>query len=115
MKLKEGDLITENGIMYVVERNWDGSLWGVSNNAEYEIEIDEDFVPDSVEQKLTIALIPNGLTYIAELLGGLMRVFSHRKAALETGQPFVIYTGCQGTQQYFSPAYGPPYRKLSTT
>ena len=75
MKLKEGDLITENGIMYVVERNWDGSLWGVSNNAEYEIEIDEDFVPDSVEQKLTIALIPNGLTYIAELLGGLMRAF----------------------------------------
>ena len=26
----------------------DGSLWGVSNNAEYEIELDEDFVPDSI-------------------------------------------------------------------
>ena len=47
MKIKEGDLITENGISYVVE-NIDGTLWGVSNNAEYEIEIDEDFVYDVV-------------------------------------------------------------------
>ena len=45
MKIKEGDLITENGISYVVE-NIDGTLWGVSNNAEYEIEITDDFVPD---------------------------------------------------------------------
>jgi|TARA_R110002167_G_scaffold1442_1_gene7011 hypothetical protein len=44
-KIKEGDLITEGGISYVVE-NIDGTLWGVSNNAEYEIEIDEDFCPD---------------------------------------------------------------------
>ena len=46
-KIKEGDLITENGISYVVE-NIDGTLWGVSNNAEYEIEIDEDFCPDAL-------------------------------------------------------------------
>jgi|TARA_B110000881_G_C18329638_1_gene390955 hypothetical protein len=48
VNIKEGDMITENGIMYVVERTCDGSLWGVSNNAEYEIELDEDFVPDSI-------------------------------------------------------------------
>ena len=47
MKIKEGDLITENGISYVVE-NIDGTLWGVSNNAEYEIELSEDFVPDAL-------------------------------------------------------------------
>ena len=47
MKIKEGDLITEGGISYAVE-NIDGTLWGVSNNAEYEIEIDEDFVPDAL-------------------------------------------------------------------
>jgi hypothetical protein len=47
MKIKEGDLITEGGISYVVE-NIDGTLWGVSNNAEYEIEIDEDFCPDAL-------------------------------------------------------------------
>jgi hypothetical protein len=46
-KIKEGDLITEGGISYVVE-NIDGTLWGVSNNAEYEIEIDEDFCPDAL-------------------------------------------------------------------
>ena len=46
MKIKEGDLITENGISYVVEKDEDGNLWGYSNNAEYEIELDEDFVPD---------------------------------------------------------------------
>ena len=47
MKIKEGDLITEGGISYAVE-NIDGTLWGVSNNGEYEIEIDEDFVPDAL-------------------------------------------------------------------
>ena len=47
MKIKEGDLITEGGISYAVE-NIDGTLWGISNNAEYEIEIDEDFVPDAL-------------------------------------------------------------------
>jgi hypothetical protein len=47
MKIKEGDEITEGGISYVVE-NIDGTLWGVSNNAEYEIEIDENFCPDAL-------------------------------------------------------------------
>jgi hypothetical protein len=48
MKIKEGDMITDNGISYVVEKDEDGTLWGVSNNAEYEIELSEDFVPDAV-------------------------------------------------------------------
>jgi hypothetical protein len=48
MKIKEGDMITEGGISYVVEKDEDGTLWGVSNNAEYEIEINEDFCPDSL-------------------------------------------------------------------
>ena len=46
-KIKEGDLITEGGISYAVE-NIDGTLCGISNNAEYEIEIDEDFVTDDL-------------------------------------------------------------------
>jgi hypothetical protein len=48
--IKEGDMITDNGISYVVEKDEDGTLclWGVSNNAEYEIELSEDFVPDAV-------------------------------------------------------------------
>jgi len=36
-KLKSGDMITDNGISYVIEMDEDGTLWGVSNNAEYEI------------------------------------------------------------------------------
>jgi hypothetical protein len=48
MKIKEGDMITEGGISYVVEKDEEGNLWGVSNNAEYEIELDEDFVPDAL-------------------------------------------------------------------
>jgi hypothetical protein len=47
-KIKEGDMITEGGISYVVEKDEEGNLWGVSNNAEYEIELDEDFVPDAL-------------------------------------------------------------------
>ena len=47
MKIKEGDLITEGGISYVVEKDEDGNLWGLSNNAEYEIEIDENFLCDA--------------------------------------------------------------------
>jgi hypothetical protein len=47
-KIKEGDLITEGGISYVVEKDEEGNLWGVSNNAEYEIELNEDFVPDAL-------------------------------------------------------------------
>ena len=46
-KLKTGDMIVECGISYIVETDLEGFLWGVSNNAEYEIEIDENFVPDA--------------------------------------------------------------------
>ena len=48
MKIKAGDMITESGISYVVEKDEEGTLWGVSNNAEYEIELSEDFVPDAL-------------------------------------------------------------------
>ena len=48
IKIKEGDMITEGGISYVVEKDEEGTLWGVSNNAEYEIELSEDFVPDAL-------------------------------------------------------------------
>ena len=47
-RIKEGDLITQNGISYVVERDEEGTLWGVSNNAESEIELSEYFVPDAL-------------------------------------------------------------------
>ena len=40
-KIKVGDEILNNGISYIVEADEDGYLWGVSNNAEYEIEIDK--------------------------------------------------------------------------
>jgi hypothetical protein len=40
--INEGDIITQNGIAYVVVKDEDGSLYGVSNNAEYEIELTED-------------------------------------------------------------------------
>tara|TARA_R100000963_G_C4574313_1_gene57941 strand:- start:12 stop:185 length:174 start_codon:yes stop_codon:yes gene_type:complete len=46
--IREGDLIIEGGISYVIEKDEDGYLWGVSNNAEYEIRLKEDFVPDAV-------------------------------------------------------------------
>jgi hypothetical protein len=38
----QGDMITQNGISYVVVKIEDGSLWGVSNNAEHEIELTSD-------------------------------------------------------------------------
>ena len=47
-KLKNGDMITDNGISYVIEMDEDGTLWGISNNAEYEIEISEDYIPDDI-------------------------------------------------------------------
>ena len=47
-RIKVGDLITQNGISYVVERDEEGTLWGVSNNAESEIELSEYFVPDAL-------------------------------------------------------------------
>lgn len=48
MKIKEGDLITQGGVSYVVEEDEEGTLWGVSNNAEHEIELHQDFVPDAL-------------------------------------------------------------------
>ena len=42
----QGDMITQNGISYVVVKIEDGSLWGVSNNAEHEIES----TPDSCDE-----------------------------------------------------------------
>ena len=47
-KIKVGDEILNNGISYIVEADEEGFLWGVSNNAEYEVEIDEEFVPDAL-------------------------------------------------------------------
>mgnify|MGYP003638555810 CR=1 FL=1 len=45
--ITEGDMITQNGISYVVVKIEDGSLWGVSNNAEVELFIEDDFAPDA--------------------------------------------------------------------
>ena len=47
MKFQEGDTIVDQGIIYSVEKMEDGTLWGYSNNAEVEIEIEDDFVPDA--------------------------------------------------------------------
>ena len=47
MKFQEGDTIVDQGIIYSVEEYEKGELWGVSNNAEVEIFIEDDFVPDA--------------------------------------------------------------------
>ena len=62
MKIKEGDMITEGGVSYVVEKDEEGTLWGVSNNVEYEIELSEDFVPDALFSVPTGAIFPSRLT-----------------------------------------------------
>ena len=46
-QLQEGDTFVDQGIIYSVEKMEDGTLWGYSNNAEVEIEIEDDFVPDA--------------------------------------------------------------------
>ena len=46
-QLQKGDTIVDQGIIYSVEKMEDGTLWGYSNNAEVEIEIEDDFVPDA--------------------------------------------------------------------
>ena len=51
MKFQEGDTIVDQGIIYAVEKMEDGTLWGYSNNAEVEIELGNDFVPDAVFYK----------------------------------------------------------------
>ena len=45
--IKDGDTVVEAGICYIVEIDEEGNLWGLSNNAEYEIEIDENFLCDA--------------------------------------------------------------------
>ena len=45
--IKDGDMVVEAGICYIVETDEEGYLWGLSNNAEYEIEIDENFLCDA--------------------------------------------------------------------
>ena len=50
-QLQEGDTFVDQGIIYAVEKMEDGTLWGYSNNAEVEIELDDDFVPDAVFYK----------------------------------------------------------------
>ena len=47
LEIVEGDMVVDQGISYVVEKNEDGTLYGVSNDGE-EVEIDEDFEPDAV-------------------------------------------------------------------
>ena len=46
-QLQEGDTIVDQGIIYAVEEYEKGELWGVSNNAEVELFIEDDFVPDA--------------------------------------------------------------------
>jgi len=46
-QLQEGDSFVDQGIIYDVEKDEEGELWGVSNNAEVEIFIEDDFVPDA--------------------------------------------------------------------
>ena len=46
-QLQKGDTFVDQGIIYAVEKMEDGTLWGYSNNAEVELFIEDDFVPDA--------------------------------------------------------------------
>ena len=46
-QLQEGDTFVDQGIIYDVEKDEEGELWGISNNAEVELFIEDDFVPDA--------------------------------------------------------------------
>ena len=63
LKLVEGDMVVVLGISYVVEKNEDGTLYGVSNDGEV-VEIDEYFEPDAVVplQELSEWLRPDWMT-----------------------------------------------------
>ena len=50
-QLQKGDTFVDQGIIYAVEEYEKGELWGVSNNAEVEMFIEDDFVPDAVFYK----------------------------------------------------------------
>ena len=47
LEIVEGDMVVVLSVPYVVEKNEDGTLYGVSNDGE-EVEIDEYFEPDAV-------------------------------------------------------------------
>ena len=46
-QLQKGDSFVDQGIIYDVEKDEEGELWGISNNAEVELFIEDDFVPDA--------------------------------------------------------------------
>ena len=46
-QLQEGDSFVDQGIIYDVQKDEEGELWGISNNAEVELFIEDDFVPDA--------------------------------------------------------------------
>ena len=46
-QLQKGDTFVDQGIIYAVEEYEKGELWGVSNNAEVEMFIEDDLVPDA--------------------------------------------------------------------
>ena len=46
-QLQKGDTFVDQGIIYAVEEYEKGELWGISNNAEVEMFIEDDFVPDA--------------------------------------------------------------------
>ena len=46
-QLQKGDTFVDQGIIYDVEKDEEGELWGISNNAEVELFIEDDFVPDA--------------------------------------------------------------------
>ena len=46
-QLQEGYSFVDQGIIYDVEKDEEGELWGISNNAEVELFIEDDFVPDA--------------------------------------------------------------------
>jgi len=47
LEIVEGDMVVVLSVPYVVEKNEDGTLYGVSNDGEV-VEIDEDLEPDAV-------------------------------------------------------------------
>ena len=46
-QLQKGDTFVDQGIIYAEEEYEKGELWGISNNAEVELFIEDDFVPDA--------------------------------------------------------------------
>ena len=63
LEIVEGDMVVVLSVPYVVEKNEDGTLYGVSNHGEV-VEIDEDLEPDAVVplQELSEWLRPDWMT-----------------------------------------------------